>query len=57
MRCRGKISLVFLFGMILIEIIKYYNSVTDMRTVYRYTACEASGVIAKFDYDFLNSFI
>ena len=37
MRCRGKISLVFLFGMILIEIIKYYNSVTDMRTVYRYT--------------------
>ena len=33
MRCRGKISLVFLFGMILIEIIKYYNSVTDMKTV------------------------
>ena len=37
MRCRGKISLVFLFGMILIKIIKYFNSVTDMRTVYRYT--------------------
>ena len=36
-RCRGKILLVFLFGMIFIKIIKYNNSVTDMQTVYRYT--------------------
>ena len=36
-RCRGKILLVILFGMIFIEIIKYNNSVTDMKTVYRYT--------------------
>ena len=36
-RCRGKILLVALFGMIFIEIIKYNNSVTDMKTVYRYT--------------------
>ena len=37
MRCRGKILLVALFGMIFIEIIKYNNSVTDMKTIYRYT--------------------
>ena len=32
-----EILLVALFGMIFIEIIKYNNSVTDMKTVYRYT--------------------
>ena len=36
-RCRGKILLVILFGMTFIEIIKYNNSVTDKKTVYRYT--------------------
>ena len=36
-RCRGKILLVILFGMIFIEIMKYNNSVTDQKTVYRYT--------------------
>ena len=32
-----KTLLVFLFGMIFIEIIKYNNSVTDMQKIYRYT--------------------
>ena len=32
-----KTLLVFLFGMIFIEIIKYNNSVTDMQSIYRYT--------------------